>query len=81
VKKKTCPLSLKVQTVLFDRKIYTAAQARAWLEDHGFKSLKVDTKKNTLRFRQVSPQKCEFMRTGKPFKKGVKPVYCCPKKG
>jgi len=71
---------MEVQTILFDKAIFTPAQARAWLRAHGHKSAKVHTTAKYHRFRQAPPSRYGFCRTGKPFKKGVRPVYCCPKK-
>jgi len=74
-----CKRGMEVQTILFDRKRFTAAKARKWLKDHDFKAPKVDKGDKFLRFRQKAPKSCKFFRFGKAFEKGVRPVYCCPK--
>ncbi len=45
----------QLQTVLFDKKLWTIHTAIEWLEKHKLKHGKVDVKKNRLRFRQVAP--------------------------
>lgn len=54
--------SLKAQSIVFDRTKFTAATARKWLADHGFKSGKIDTKENELRFRQRDPGRFTIFR-------------------
>lgn len=44
----------KVQTILFDKDVFTLKEAKDWLEEHHYKN-EVDEKENTYRFRQVSP--------------------------
>jgi hypothetical protein len=59
----------EVQSVLMDKARYTVAQAKKWLEDHGFKHGSVDkggAKAGYLRFRQQDPGKYHSMRTGQP---------------
>jgi hypothetical protein len=46
------------QSLIFYKVEWTVAQAKAWLEEHGFKHGKVDRRKNTLRFRQFDPKLC-----------------------
>ena len=79
-KRQSCKIGMEAQTILFDRSIYTPAQARKWLKDHGFKAGKIDKGEKFLRFRQKDPGACRFFRFGKSFKKGVRPLYCCPTK-
>lgn len=45
----------QVQSVLFDKALYTKAKAARWLLRHGFIVRKVDVTANRLRFRQVEP--------------------------
>jgi hypothetical protein len=57
----------EVQSVLLEKARYTVAQAKKWLEDHGFKYGSVDeggSKAGYLRFRQQDPGKYHSMRTG-----------------
>jgi hypothetical protein len=42
----------EVQSVLFDKGQWTAADAKSWLLDHGYKAPAVDKQKGYLRFRQ-----------------------------
>ena len=75
----TCNRGMIVQTILFDKKVFTPTEAEAWLYDHGFEAPKIDSKgKRFHRARQAPPKVCKFFRFGKAFKKGVRPVYCCP---
>ncbi len=48
-----------VQSVLFDKKESTEAQARTWLKDHDFKASKLDETDDKLRFRQRDPSDFE----------------------
>lgn len=45
----------KIQSVLFDRNIYTAEEAIKWLFANGFEVKKIDGTKNLWRFRQYNP--------------------------
>lgn len=75
-----CSTSMVVQSVLFRRSDWSAAEARQWLRDHGYRSTKVDVKPHTLRFRQRSPKTaCRGAFRVIPFgrKSGIKAVICC----
>jgi hypothetical protein len=52
-----------VQSVVFDKDMFTVAQAKAWLKKHKYKYGKVDKKANTLRFRQQDPETYSKYRT------------------
>ena len=52
-----------IQSVLFDNKTYTVAQAKEWLKNHKMKYGKVDKTENMLRFRQFNPVKSSTYRT------------------
>ena len=52
-----------IQSVLFDNKTYTVAQAKEWLKNHKMKYGKVDKTENMLRFRQSNPVKSSTYRT------------------
>lgn len=52
--------STKVQTILFDRTMFTPAKAKAWLKAHDYKASKVDETPNQLRFRQFEPSSFEL---------------------
>jgi len=80
---KLCKVGTKIQTLLFDKKHFTEAQAIKWLQENHFDGLKADEKENTYRFRQMSPKsfKADSFRTTN-FKnklpEGVKAVIACP---
>lgn len=46
-----------VQSVIFNKKYWDIVSAMTWLIEHKFKIVKVDRKKNYLRFRQENPKK------------------------
>ena len=50
---------LRVQSLLFDRDVFTKTDARKWVKSHGFVDLGVDEKPNTWRFRQHEPTEHE----------------------
>lgn len=53
--------SIQVQTLIVDKSIFdTLAKARKWVEDHNFRSDKVDETENTFRFRQFNPDNCQM---------------------
>jgi hypothetical protein len=45
-----------IQSVLFDKKIWTTAKAIEWLIKHQYDGLVVDVKSKYLRYRQISPE-------------------------
>lgn len=75
--------STEVQTVLFDKTMWTVGAAKKWLRDHGYKVPAVDTTKEYHRFRQRPPFQFEkgTFRT-KNFGKGtgIKSVIAVPRK-
>lgn len=48
-----------VQSVIFDKDKFNITTAKTWLKSNDFKSPKVDRQENTLRFRQIDPEKVE----------------------
>lgn len=48
-----------VQSVVFDKDKFNITTAKKWLKTNNFKSPKVDKQENTLRFRQIEPEKVE----------------------
>lgn len=48
-------MSKKVQSLIFDRKLFDPSSARSWAKDHGYKATKVDVQRNTIRLRQQDP--------------------------
>jgi hypothetical protein len=57
-----------VQSLLFDRDVFTIAQAKAWASDHGWKTHDVDvpTSGHYIHLRQESPALFQRVRV-KPF--------------
>ena len=53
----TCKKSdYKIQSILFDRKLYNVKTAEHWLKKNGFQNNGVDEKPDHLRFRQIDPE-------------------------
>ena len=46
----------KVQSVVFDKKLFTIPEAKRWLKENNYLYNQVDKKLNTLRFRQLEPE-------------------------
>ena len=74
--------STKVQSLQFDKGVFTADEAKAWAKTHDFKYGKVDVGKgNWLRLRQADP---EHFRPSTfrviPFRDGVQAVIAVPKR-
>ena len=44
-----------IQSILFDRKLWTPSKAQKWLRNHGKKILKLDVTTHYLRYRQLPP--------------------------
>ena len=72
----------KIQSLIFPKKgsnKFTNTTALAWASDHGFKAVKVEPTKNTIRIRQFSPNKikrgteCKTIQFGGS---GVQGVLC-----
>jgi len=48
---------MEIQSVLFDKKYYDLKRAIEWMEKHSkLKIVKIDDKKNYIRFRQYNPK-------------------------
>lgn len=56
----------QVQSILFDKKLWTEQRAREWLKKHGYHSGKIDRGANYLRFRQKDPGMFSRIRTIRP---------------
>ena len=55
--------SSSIQSVLFDRKIFTTTEARSWLSRNNLQPIKrVDKTKNLLRYRIKNPNKFKRFR-------------------
>lgn len=52
-----------VQSLIFDKANFTAEQARAWANEHGYESTGVDETETSYRFRQEEPGDFAAMRT------------------
>jgi hypothetical protein len=53
--KKEVEKATTVQTLIFDKAVFTRSEAVKWARSHGFKSNKVDTTKTSYRLRQRNP--------------------------
>jgi len=51
--------SYVVQSIIFDKYKYGRPEAVRWLKTNGYKSSKADFETNTIRFRQMSPEKAD----------------------
>jgi len=68
---------MKVQSLLFERGLFTPAGAADWARRHHFRAGKVDTKGRHHRARQFSPKRCRPSDYATiPFRPGVKAVLC-----
>ena len=45
----------KIQSIIFDKDKWSLENSKKWVLVHGFKLKKVDDKKKTYRFRQLTP--------------------------
>jgi GNAT superfamily N-acetyltransferase len=75
--------STKVQSIQFDKDLFTADAAKDWASSHGFKRGRVEVGQgNWLRIRQADP---EHFRPSTfrviPFREGVQAVIAVPKRG
>jgi hypothetical protein len=74
--------STEVQTVLFDKELWTVSAAKKWLRDHGYKIPSVDTTSEYHRFRQLPPfqfEKGTFRTINFGKNTGIKSVIAVPK--
>jgi hypothetical protein len=64
-----------IQSIIFERNLFTPTQAKKWIQDHGYKTLfygKIaDITEDYIRYRQQSPKKYKTYRT-KQISKGIK---------
>lgn len=69
----------KIQSLIFNKKKFSISEAKEWATDHGFKAVKAEPTKNTIRIRQFSPNKikrggeCKTIQFGGS---GVQGVLC-----
>lgn len=66
-------MSSRIQTLIFDKRKFDRASARAWAQKHDFKASKVDETEDSLRVRQRDPEDGKKYRTIK-LTGGVKAV-------
>lgn len=69
----------KVQSLIFDRSRFTVREAHKWAIMHGFKATKADVTENTIRVRQIAPNKLDIVATI-PMRPGVQAVIGRPKR-
>jgi len=75
-----CPAGMEVQSIAFRiRDGWTVPDAKAWAKNHGFRYGKADVTKNYIRLRQAPPSRFSRVRWGRPFARGIVPLYGCPK--
>jgi len=69
----------EVQSLLFDRHMFTEAQAKAWAKEHGYLYGSVDTTGSYHRLRQEAPQggPCRTIE----FTTGIKAIVCAAGRG
>jgi len=56
----------EIQSVRFDKKVWTTKQAEDWLATHRYAPLKLDITENQLRYRIHPPERYKRMVTLKP---------------
>ena len=74
-----CPVGTEVQTLIFNKEVFTRPQAIAWAKEHDY-NFSVDETTNSWRLRQQEPNKFheDSFRTI-IFRRGLKAVIACPK--
>jgi len=70
----------EVQSILFDRRLFTPQQATDWLLSHHFRVYKLDITKKYLRFRQFPPNRNLYRYRTKQIANGIKFIFAFPKK-
>lgn len=56
-------MATAVQSVVFNRRLWSPSDAKRWLTRHGFVAKKVDVTPNAYRFRQLEPGQFVRFRT------------------
>jgi len=82
---KPCPVGTKIQTMIFDRELWTPTEAREWLHAHKMKALKKESSGMILsyRFGQAplnSFDKKSFRSIEIDAKNGIKAIIGCPRR-
>jgi hypothetical protein len=71
------PHPARIQSLLFDRDLFTVAKAKDWAHRHGFRYGQVEEGPTTIRLRQFDPSECAPGTFGtKPLREGVQAVFC-----
>jgi hypothetical protein len=71
----------KIQSLIFDRSMFSSTSAKEWAKTHGFKARSVDVQANTVRIRQFSPTSGTKGRWGTiTLRPGVQGVVTVPKR-
>ena len=74
-----CPRGMTLQSLAFNRNVWTEREAKTWASAHGY-PMGVDVKPNYWRIRVENPAKFSSFRWGRPWLEGLHPIYGCPKK-
>jgi len=70
----------EVQSILFDRRLFTTEQAVDWVMAHHFKVYKLDFTKKYIRFRQFPPNRNLYRYRTKQIANGIKFIFAFPKR-
>lgn len=74
--KRICKTSMRVQSLLFSRKIFTPMRAETWALEHGFRATKLDVTDRYIRVRQEIPKRFKVLRITE-FGRGIKAIMGC----
>ena len=67
---------MKIQAILFRRKVYTIKTSQDWLKLYNIKYMKIHVTKNYIRYRIYDPKKFKYFRIINIKKDGnIKAVY------
>lgn len=72
-------MAQKAQTIIFNKEQWSPEKARSWLNDHDFRSDKMDETEQSYRFRQFDPSECQegsFQTLTENFPEGISAVVC-----
>jgi hypothetical protein len=72
-----CPVGTVIQSLILDKRAFSALEGLRWAKTHGFEHSKIDEKAKTFRLRQAPPSRFTGFRTI-TLKPGVKAVIGCP---
>ena len=74
-----CPVGTEVQTLIFEKDIFTVTQAKAWARRNGYSVSKVDETEESYRLRQKDPKRYQRSSFRTIAFGDVKAVIGCPK--